>query len=174
MYFEQGGHKRARGSIMENIDLGHLFIEEGVPVELYGGKNSLHFRMYPEGYKDLAEGWSKSFVSGSQSTHPLILLGTSLWIAGAFITAFFLPYAWFSGANDLLILGIVGYGLYYIQLLRMKRYAGYFDRIILFFYPILFLYFVFLFTWSAIKTHVFKSVSWKGRKITIGEHPNEK
>lgn len=173
-YFEKGGHKRARGSIMENIDLGRLFLEEGVPVELYGGKNSLHFRMYPEGYKGLAEGWSKSFVSGSQSTHPLILVGTSLWIAGAFITSFFIPYAWFTGENALLILGMVGYILFYLQLLRMTRYAGNFHQGVLFLYPILFLYFVFLFAWSAIKTKVFKSVTWKGRTISMEEHTDGK
>lgn len=173
-YFEKGGHKRARGSIMENIDLGRFFLEEGISIELYGGKNSLHFRMYSEGYKELAEGWSKSFVSGSKSTHPLILLGTSLWIAGAFITAFFIPYAWFIGESYLFILAIIGYIFYYLQLLRMTRYAGHFDWAVLFFYPILFLYFVFLFTWSAIQTHLFKSVSWKGRKINIEEHDDGK
>lgn len=173
-YFEKGGHKRARGSIMENIDLGRIFLEEGVPVELYGGKNSLHFRMYPEGYKGLAEGWSKSFISGSQSTHPLILIGTSFWIAGAFITFFFIPYAWFIGESSLLILSIVGYLLYYLQLLRMTRYAGNFHWSVLFFYPVLFLYFVFLFAWSAIKTHIFKSVSWKGRQINMEENADGK
>lgn len=173
-YFEKGGHKRARGSIMENIDLGRIFLKEGVPVELYGGKDSLHFRMYSEGYKELAEGWSKSFVSGSKSTHPLILIGTSLWIAGAFVTAFFIPYAWFIGEISLLILGMVGYILFYLQLLRMTRYAGNFHRGVLFLYPILFFYFLYLFAWSAIKTKVFKQVSWKGRTISMEEHADGK
>ncbi len=172
-YFEIGGHKRARGSIMENIDLGRILLNEGIPVELYGGKRSLHFRMYPDGYRGLAEGWSKSFVSGSQSTHPLILTGASLWIAGAFVPILFLLYSWLLGNVNFLLLGAAGYLLYYLQLLRMTRYAGNFHRGVLFFYPVFFLYFVVLFAWSAIKTHLFKRVTWKGREIQIKEQADE-
>ncbi len=168
-YFEQGGHKRVRGSMMENIDLGNMLLNAGVPVDLYGGKSSLHFRMYPEGYHSLAEGWSKSFVSGSKATHPFILLGTSLWIAGAFVPLSFLLAVVVTGSCswELILLALLGYLLYYVQLLRMTQAAGNFHRGVLFFYPVLFLYFVFLFAWSAIQTHVFKRVSWKGREINM-------
>lgn len=168
-YFKVDGHKRIRGSIMENINLGKVLLEEGVAVDLYGGKGSLHFRMYPQGYRGLAEGWSKSFASGSKSTHPLILFGTSLWIAGAFITPMFVLYSAFQGDLSLLGWSILGYLLYYGQFLRMTKQAGNFNVWVMLFYPIFFIYFVLLFTWSAIQTKFLKQVSWKGRKINLEE-----
>ena len=171
-YFRVGGHKRARGSIMENIDLGKIFLEDDVPVHLYGGKGSLHFRMYPEGYSSLAEGWSKSFVSGSKATHPLILFGTILWISGAFISPLFAVYGSIQGDLLVMILSALGYLLYYVQFLRMTAIAGNFRPWVMLFYPLFFVYFILLFTWSAIKTKIFKRVSWKGREITLKEEEN--
>lgn len=168
-YFKVDGHKSIRGSIMENIDLGKVLLKEGVSVYLYGGKNSLHFRMYPDGYSSLAEGWSKSFASGSKATHPLILFEISLWIAGAFVTPAFVFYGWLQGDTSLLIWSIMGSFLYYIQFLRMSAKVGSFSPWVLLFYPLLFIYFVLLFTWSAIKTTLFKKVSWKGRDINLEE-----
>lgn len=171
-YFKVGGHKSIRESIMENIDLGRVFLREGIAIYLYGGKGSLHFRMYPEGYQSLAEGWSKSFVSGSKTTHPLILLGTILWIAGAFISPIFVLSGWFQADLSVLIFRSLGYLFYYFQLLRMTTIVGSFRPWVLFFYPFCFIYFILLFTWSAIKTQLFKRVSWKGREIILKEEKN--
>lgn len=168
-YFNIDGHKRAHGSIMENIDLGKVLLEEGTPVDLYGGKRSLHFRMYADGYRSLAEGWSKSFVSGSKSTRPLILFGISLWIAGAFLAPAFVIYSCLQGSLSLLAFSIVSYLLYYLQFLRMTKKAGNFSSWAMLLYPGFIIYFVLLFAWSAIQTKFLKRVSWKGRKINIKE-----
>lgn len=168
-YFSVGGHKNVRGSIMENIDLGKLLLKEGISVYLYGGEGSLHFRMYPEGYPSLAEGWSKSFVSGSKNTHPFILMGTSLWIMGAFIPTIFLVYSGIQGDVFLLLLSLLSYFFFYFRFIGMARKVGMFHTGLLFFYPVFFCYFILLFAWSAIKTHLFKSVSWKGREIKFKE-----
>lgn len=164
-YFEVGGHKKVRGAIMENITLGQRFMEQNIPVSLYSGKDTLHFRMYPDGLKHLFEGWSKSFASGSVETHPFLLACTSLWIAGAFITPLYLFIAAVKGTSFELILAVSGYILFSILFSYMARKAGNFKRLVMFFYPLLFGYFVCLFSWSAIKTFIFKSVNWKGRKI---------
>lgn len=159
-YFEVGGHQAVKDSIMENIELGKQFLEQGYSVSLFGGKDSLHFRMYSDGLKSLAQGWSKSFVSASGSAHPLVLVGTSFWIAGAFITGFAPLFDWS-------ILTIVGYGLFYLHFLRMTRLVGKFNPLVVFFYPLLFLFFVLLFAWSAVKTFLFGTVEWKGRKLNV-------
>jgi len=166
-YFQLGGHKRARDSIMENVDLGKYFLENDLPLSLFAGKGALHFRMYPEGLSALSQGWSKSFASASVSTHPFILFGTSFWIAGAFLTFLYLIIALFQGAFPEITIALAGYLLYFLQFSRMARMAGNFQWLALFFYPVLFFYFVFLFAWSSVKTFVFRSVSWKGRKIKL-------
>lgn len=166
-YFRIGGHKQVRGSIMENVELGKLYLAAGLSVSLYGGKDTVHYRMYPEGISQLSEGWTKSFASASFSTHPLILAAASFWIGGALAAGFALPVAFL--VDDPLFWGAVltGYLLYFLQFVRMAGVAGNFQRGVLFFYPLFFLYFIFLFAWSSLKTHIFHTVSWKGRKIRV-------
>lgn len=166
-YFQIGGHEQVRNSIMENVQLGKLFLEHGLPVSLYGGKDAVHFRMYPEGMQQLSQGWSKSFASASLSTHPMILAAASGWIGGALLAGAALPLAFFL---DDAVFGwavLLGYLLYFLQFSRMAHLVGNFHWLALFFYPVLFLYFIFLFIWSSLKTHLFHTVSWKGRKIRV-------
>lgn len=166
-YFEVGGHQAVKHSIMENVALGALFMEKGYQLDLLSGQSSLHFRMYPDGLTSLFEGWSKSFASGSKATHPIVFVWTGLWITGAFANVFFLLYALFTAKAVFISTALIGYGLYFLQFYRMARKAGHFSAIALFFYPILFIAFIFLFSWSAIQTFIFKKVSWKGRKINL-------
>lgn len=160
LYFEVGGHQVVKDSIMENIDLGKKFLDKEFPVSLFGGKNSLHFRMYSDGVKSLAQGWSKSFATASGATHPLVLAGTSFWIAGAFIVGFTPLFEWS-------VLTIIGYALFFLHFLRMVRLVGNFNPLIVLFYPLLSLFFVLLFAWSAVKTFLFRKVEWKGRKLNV-------
>lgn len=152
---------------MENVELGKLFIEKGENVYLYGGKDTLHFRMYPEGLKDLGQGWAKSFASGSQSSHPLIIFGISLWIAAAFIS-FIAPLYFLWQAQYLaLALSLMGYLIFSFLFYRMSRFAGNFQAGASLIYPVFFIYFVGLFAWSFIQTFILKRVSWKGRDINL-------
>ncbi|HLS30046.1 MAG TPA: glycosyltransferase [Flavobacteriaceae bacterium] len=167
LYFEMGGHELVKDSIMENIDLGSAMLKQHIPIHLYSGYECLHFRMYPDGIKSLSEGWTKSFAQASTSTHPLILIGISLWISGAFISFGFFVWGMVSGNFTTLLLSILGYVLYYLQFYRMANLAGKFSGGLLIFYPLFFFYFVGLFAWSAIKTFVFRTVSWKGRSIDV-------
>lgn len=166
-YFQVGGHKKVRDSIMENVALGKYFQEHDFPVSLFSGKHTLHFRMYPDGIGSLSEGWAKSFASGSVATHPFLLICTSFWITGALTTFFYLIVAALLGNPFELLVAFVGYLLYFLLFFRMARKSGRFYWFALFCYPVLFIYFVFLFGWSALQTFVFKSVSWKGRKIKL-------
>lgn len=166
-YFEMGGHQSVKDSIMENVALGEIFIENDRPVYLYGGKGTVHFRMYPAGLASVGKGWAKSFASGSTSTHPLILTAISLWIAGAFVSVSYLLIALWLGQAIPLIVALIGYCAYFLLLYRMARRTGNFHRYALFFYPILFLYFVGVFIISGIKTFLIGSVSWKGRKMEV-------
>lgn len=166
-YFNVGGHKEVRDKIMENVALGKLFLDRNFPVRIFSGKGTLHFRMYPDGIRGLSEGWSKSFASGSTATHPFILACTGVWITGAFATFGFLIYAAVLGEPFELTIALGGYFLYFLQFFSMAQKAGRFHRALLFCYPLLYFYFVFLFSWSAIKTFFFRSVSWKGRKINL-------
>lgn len=166
-YFRLGGHKIVQGSLMENIDLGKHFIQQGFPVELYGGKGVLHFRMYPQGFQELALGWSKSFASASLSTHPLILISSVFWITAGLsalvFPVYFLIISNFSAFN----ISLLGYLIFAGYFYRMTSQVGQFHWLAVLTYPILFAFFVGLYAWSFIKTFIFKKVSWKGRDLTL-------
>lgn len=160
-YFQVGGHKKVRNHIMENIALGQVFMEQEFSVQLYSGENVLHFRMYPDGMAHLFEGWTKSFASGSVAMHPFILACSGLWISGASVSVLYLFLSGFQ------LLAFLGYLAFFLSFLRVARIAGNFSVSLLFLYPLLFLYFICVFIWSAIKTFLLKRVSWKGRKFEL-------
>jgi len=64
-YFRSGGHRSVKGHVLEDMEIGKKFVEKGYKVLNYGGKGSIDFRMYPERFNDLIEGWSKNFASGA-------------------------------------------------------------------------------------------------------------
>lgn len=166
-YFSVGGHEIVQNSIMENVALGKVFIENDIPVRLFGGKNILHFRMYPSGVSDLGEGWSKSFASASKATHPFILIATSIWITGAILSFMFPFYFILQSQMANGVISILGYVAFSWHFYRMTRLAGNFHWLAVLLYPLLFCYFIGLFGWSLIKTYIFREVSWKGRNINM-------
>ena len=166
-YFQSGGHKAIRGSVMDDLELGRAFEREGHPVHCYGGKDIIRFRMYPDGLNTLFEGWTKNFGTASKSTHPGVFLMISAWIAGGFSIPFFLIRMMEAQNMPLFIIAVSLYLVFSLQMIWHARRAGNFYLPLLFFYPILLIFFAVLFVWSLIRTKIFHSVSWRGRKIDV-------
>lgn len=166
-YIQIGGQEAVQEALIEGFALGKMYKEKKLPIQLYGGKDRVHFRMYPEGISQLMEGWSKHFATGSQSTHLFIWFLISTWIFGAFLTPFFVGYTLWSGISVWIFIAIICYLLYFLQIFILARRTGNFSFGILFFYPLLFIFFLFVFSRSWIATNIFHTVTWKGRKIKL-------
>lgn len=166
-YFSSGGHREIRGSVMDDLELGQSFHKQGLPVKCYAGKGIISIRMYPEGLYSLIEGWTKSFGTASQYTHPGVFMMIILWISGGFSSFFMLLKAIAKGDLLWIIIGLTLYILYSVQMVWQARRFGSFYLPVLIFYPILFFFFTVIFIWSLIKTKIFRSVSWRGRKIDL-------
>lgn len=162
-----GGHKIIRGSIMEDFVLGKKFQESGFPIHLYAGKKVIHFRMYPDGIKQLIEGWSKNFATASQATNPKVLFLIICWISGGILSGVFLVATLFFSIGYTMFFGVAIYLFYLIQLKVFTDRVGQFRFSVLIGYPFLFFFFIVLFSWSMIQTHIFKTVTWKGRKLKV-------
>ncbi|MCG1009712.1 glycosyltransferase family 2 protein [Salinicoccus sp. ID82-1] len=166
-YFSTGGHKKIQTAIMDDLALGQAYLDKDLPVHCMGGKGVISFRMYPEGFRSLVEGWCKSFALGSQSTHPAVMLLTIIWIAGSFITGGALISSLIlMNPVDIVLTGIL-YLLYGLQTMVFARRCGNFKPIIFLFHPILFSFFAGIFAYSIFRVHVLRSVNWRGRKINI-------
>lgn len=166
-YFLSGGHEKIQTAIMDDLALGQAFLDHRLPVHCLGGKGTISFRMYPEGFKSMVEGWCKSFAIGSQSTHPFVMLMVILWISGSFISVGELTSAIIEGDPLLILLSLGLYTLYAIQTAWFARRCGNFKWIVFPFYPLLFIFFASIFLYSLFRVHVLRSVKWKGRKIDV-------
>ncbi|MFW6252719.1 MAG: glycosyltransferase [bacterium] len=86
-YNRCGGHEAIRDSVLDDVDLGAACASRGVPLRTYLGGRAIRYRMYPEGFLAMVNGWTKNFLRGAGATPPRVLLLQSLWIIGA-VTAF--------------------------------------------------------------------------------------
>lgn len=166
-YFRVGGHETARHALIEGFALAEAFQEHLLPVRLYGGKDVVHFRMYPEGLSQLKDGWAKHFASGSKGTHPSVMAAVVCWVSGGFLVPIFslLTLTTLNGAW--ILIGVLCYLLYSLQFYLFASRTGSFSIRAALGYPALFVFFVIVFVRSWLVTNVFRSVQWKGQKIDL-------
>ena len=169
-YFRSGGHRTVRLDVVEDVAIGKLFVSGGTPLSLFGGRGTLSFRMYPEGFRSLVEGWIKAMAIGAGSVRPVILTVIVLWIIGATGAAAALGVFIVSAGRDLSYAPIL-YAAYVLQLLRLFRTVGSFSPLTALFYPLPLLFFHGVFFASLFSVALLGRVSWKGRVIrTRGIH----
>lgn len=168
-YFRVGGHQRVAAEIIENFILSQEFRKAGLEIRCLGGKGILNFRMYPQGFKSMANGFVKSFAVGSKAISIISLIGLSAWITGGMAVSRNLVQSFFSpvGADifqwiwvDLLFAG---------QLYWMLIRIGNFHWLTSLFFQIPLIFFIVVFFISLVKTFFFKKVAWKGRMVTPGK-----
>ncbi len=155
-YERVGGHKEVKEKVVEDLHFGNLCIKKGIPVNNFLGGEYIKFRMYPKGLKDLIEGFSKNSSQGLVSLSFTKFLYLLMWFYGLFGSFFFENLINFY------------YLLFSFQLYMFSRRLGDYSIIDSIIYPIHFMFFIAVLLYSTFKTFLFKSVSWKGRKINVG------
>lgn len=166
-YLLTGGHQGIVDAMLDDLALGQAFLNKNLPVRCVGGKGFINFRMYSEGIQSLIEGWCKSFAVGSQSTHPIVLLMSIIWISGSFFSTGTLLAAISNGHVVSILLSGIVYMLFALQTMLFARRCGNFRRWIFLFHPILFLFFTIIHLFSLFSTHILRSVKWRGRNIDL-------
>jgi 4,4'-diaponeurosporenoate glycosyltransferase len=164
-YFNIGGHQKVPGEILENLALGKEFRRAGLEVRCFGGKGILHFRMYPQGFKAMADGFIKSFAIGSKAISLISLVLISAWVSGGVaVTRHLIQSLIKLDAVELAswaLLDLMYAGQLYWILFRI----GNFNWFTSLFFQIPLLFFIVLFAVSSLKTFVLKKVTWKGREV---------
>lgn len=163
-YFGIGGHEQVKDKILENMFLAEKFKASGIRLKCLGGRGTLSFRMYPHGFADLVNGWSKAFASGAARIPFASLLNIILWISAGFIIAIFSVRAIFNGAN--LTPWLALYFAFALQILWMMKRLGSFKIFSAMIYPLHFVFFCFIFGRSLYIKLFNKKVSWKARDIS--------
>lgn len=152
-YEAMGTHQAIKHAIVDDLAFGQALIENGYTPRVYSGKDTISFRMYPSSLKELMEGWSKNIAIASTKI--------SIVISGL-ITIFFIGvYA------SMVYFSLPLYGLYVLQTYILGKKVMNITIIHACFYPLYYIFFMFLFLYSFYKRIIRKEVVWKGRKIKV-------
>ena len=149
VYMAAGGHAHllVRSAVVEDLALARVMPEA---VAMVGRQNEVEYRMYPAGFAQLVEGWTKNTATGAfvipRSTTVLIV---------AWITSFcggLVASPWFYLASV-------------AQLAVMVRRVGNFGVVAAALYPLHAVFFVTIAVWSAVRSAVVGNVAWRGRRV---------
>ena len=156
-YRRVGGHEAVKGRTLENFFLAQQFGAAGIPTRSMTGRGVISFRMYPNGLRELIEGWTKGFASGAGQTPRGVLLRVVAWMIGLMLA----PIGW-AVTGDWLRWG-AAYLLCAAQVGWFARQIGAFRWFSPLLYPVPLLFFFAVFARSAMRSG--KPVTWKGRAI---------
>ncbi len=156
-YRRVGGHEAVKDRTLENSFLAQQFRAAGIPTRSVTGRGVFLFRMYPNGLRELVEGWTKGFAAGAAQTSHGALLLVVAWMIGLVLA----PIGWAVTGNH------VAWGPVYFlcaaQVGWIARQIGAFSWFSAALYPVPLVFFFAVFTRSA--TLSGKRVTWKGREI---------
>ena len=164
-YFMVGGHEQVRGEVLESLGLGREFLKANRKVHCYGGKETISFRMYPDGLKTLIEGFSKGFGTGAKAVSLTTLFMIVGWVFGGVgVTRQLIQMAVQGNLTDFLgwfVLNVLYIFQVHWMLLRVGNFG--FSTALLFQIPLLF--FVIVFLTSVLRIFLIRKVRWKGRNV---------
>jgi 4,4'-diaponeurosporenoate glycosyltransferase len=148
-YDAAGGHAAPSVRAMHTEDIG-LSRAVGRSQLFVGSPSTTTFRMYPDGFRALVRGWTRSIATGARFTRWWLALATIAWvcsIAGGWIAA---P---------------VTYPLIAVQVWVLGRRAGTIDPRAAALFPLLVVVFAVIFVRSAFAVVFRRDVTWKGRAV---------
>ena len=164
-YFAIQGHESVKDKILENFFMAQEFIKHKIALKCFGGKGSLSVRMYPHGFQDVIQGWSKAFAAGAGNTRAFPLFLIIVWLSGALAVVINLTIGgWMFGAVFIMYT-IVLYFVYAAQIYWMLYRIGRFKWYTSLLYPGPLIFFFIVFVKSALHVVLRKNVQWKDRKI---------
>ena len=172
-YLDSGGHDKVKGEVLDDLAFGSELQKKGMEVHCLGGKRTISFRMYPNGIRELINGWSKGFAMGATKTSTSLLIMIVLWIAGSIGTTRCLIEAILATNNVHIAISGGIYILYVAQIYWMLVRIGNFKLYSALFYPIPAAFFVVVFIYSFVRTFLVRSVKWKGREIDLKHKVNK-
>jgi 4,4'-diaponeurosporenoate glycosyltransferase len=168
-YLKVGGHEEIKDEVVDDLALGYRLKKQNIPIYCYGGKGTISFRMYPNGLKELIEGWSKNFATGAVKTYIPILLAVIVWLGGGISATIYTIEAIFSMNTTSILIWTLAYLAYVIQIYWMLFRLGTFKFFTALVYPVSLLFFVSIFLYSVFLVFIRKNVMWKGTIINLRE-----
>jgi 4,4'-diaponeurosporenoate glycosyltransferase len=161
LYDEMGGHASVGRFILENFHMAQNLEAADARSRCFGGKGTLHMRMFPSGLQQLCDGWTKAFADGAQHTDSRVLFVSIVWLS--------------SLASILILLFAVSpqqrwlvellYLLAATQVWLFARQIGTFRIATCLLFPLPLMVFFALFARSALRRTFGRRTNWRGRSV---------
>lgn len=148
-----GGYEAVAGDVLDDVALARRYVGAGLPVTLFGGRGSVRYRMYPDGLRQLVDGWSKNVAAGAGGTRWFVLGLVVAWVS------LLLQAPWY---------GPVVYAGCAVQLAWMWARIGRFGLLTAALFPLPLFAFLAIFVRSVYLTVIRRQVPWKGRRVRLG------
>ena len=166
-YFGFGGHESIKGSIIDDMAIGSRLKSLGMPFRLFLGDRQISFRMYAGGIRDLMQGWTKNQSAGAMGTPPYIFAMVFLWITACISVTIQLVLAAVQGNLSWLAAYSALYLIWVLELRRIAVRLGSFGTRAIIIYPVLLVFYLWIFALSVVKKIFRLKVTWKERGIRL-------
>lgn len=171
-YDAAGGHAAVAGEIIEDLHLARCYRAAGRRVRCLAGGSSLSYRMYPDGFGQLVEGWSKNLAGGARLAPLGASIGAALWVtAGCILASAGVEAGWAIASGDadrVEVADLLAYGAFALQTSWSLRRIGTFRWWVGPAFPVALAAFVALFLRSLVLRTVVGRVRWRGRSLLVG------
>jgi len=164
-YDKIGGHRAVQRTIVDDLAMGDVLTHAGLKYRLYLGDGDISFRMYPDGFKSMLQGWTKNFATGAEKTPGRLRILMFGWVTSCTAPLLYLMQSLWAGEIGWAFVYLLFYGIWVVELNRIVPKIGNFQRAALLVYPIFLLVFLATFFWSLWKKIFRRQVTWKGRKM---------
>lgn len=163
-YERVGRHQAIRSSVVDDVALAGAYRAAGLPVSVLGGGDAISFRMYPDGFRQLVEGFTKNLAAGVRGVRPFTTLLVVAWMT-LLVQATVAPVrSLVAGDGDAIAVAIGLYVVVAVQLWWMARRLGQFGIWVAALFPVSLVLFLTVFARSVVAT-ARGSVSWRGRRV---------
>lgn len=161
-----GGHAAVASEVVEDIALARAYREHDREVAVIPGRGLVSYRMYPNGFRSLLDGWTKNFALGAGSTPLWKLIAVVMWLIGMGTV---LTWSVDAATGHVGWLGPAAMWLAFSwQLRSMFRVVGSFGWLTAVAFPLLLAVFFVVFFRSLWMTLVRRQVRWRGRTLSVG------
>ena len=165
-----GGHAHpdVRSKITEDLALARRADRAGQAVVVLAGGDAVAFRMYPEGPRQLVNGWTKVLATGAGGATPWITAMVAWWVTGAIGAA---AGGWraATGASRRRATGrgdALTYAAWAAQMQWHFRRVGRFGPLSAAAFPVPLAAFLACFARSVVKIGLGRELAWRGRTLT--------
>ncbi len=160
-YVEAGGHAAVRGVVLENLRWASTLTECGARLLCFGGKGTLHTRMFPDGFQQMSESWAKAFFQGASDSGGMVLVAAVVWIASLWSTLLLLIMPYGYGRPGLFFV----YLLFALQILWFARQLGNYSPLACLCFPLTLAYYCAVFGRAAARRTLGRKTIWRGREV---------